>query len=164
MERSKVTHRSGSCYLSWSGFKALNNSSQVCPVVNPLSCSKPFLGPAPGVTFQKNMATPSAPLSVSSQSTDLSQRTRSAPEEQSHKADISQVITLSPEFQRGLSSGSPQCPGWWVSCFIWSGSEAWMKHCPHHTPSADFTHPPWLLISWLHPHSQHNIHRSLDQK
>lgn len=47
MERSKVTHRSGSCYLSWTGFKALNNSSQVCPVVNPLSCSKPFLGPDP---------------------------------------------------------------------------------------------------------------------
>lgn len=29
------------------GFKALNNASQACPLVNPLSCAKPLFGPDP---------------------------------------------------------------------------------------------------------------------
>ncbi|KAG5207584.1 hypothetical protein JEQ12_017348 [Ovis aries] len=95
----------------------------------------------PRVTFQKNMATPSAPLSVSSQSTDLSQRARSDLEEQSHKADVSQVITLSPEFQRGLSSGSPQCPGWINISYLKN------KTIGHFTAYETVTSPIWPQFS-----------------
>ena len=41
---------------------------------------------------------------------------------------------------------------WMVSLLFYRPqSEAWMKLCPHHTPSADFTHPPWLLLCGLSP-------------
>lgn len=75
-----------SCSLPWQGFKDLNNSSQACPVENPLPVKNPFLAQTAGVTYQKNLATPSVLFSPP------------------HKADFSQGPKSGPEFQKELFS------------------------------------------------------------
>lgn len=81
-----------------------------------------------------------------------------------HMADLSWAITLSLEFQEGLSS-DPSVS--WIGSLLFGGSragrdkcEAWMKHLPSHIPPADFTHPPWLLCSWPHCPCRHHVQHS----